>query len=38
MDASLVISRSTGALITLTSMVCPAQRNKGGAKRGTFAE
>jgi MFS family permease len=24
--------------ITLTSMVCSAQRNKGGAKRGTFAE
>jgi hypothetical protein len=24
--------------MTLTSMVCPAQRNNGGAKRGTFAE
>jgi hypothetical protein len=34
----LVCGRSTSALMTLTPMVCSAQRNKGGAKRGTFAE
>jgi hypothetical protein len=35
---SACAGRSTSALITLTPAVCSAQRNKGGAKRGTFAE
>jgi uncharacterized protein (DUF924 family) len=38
MGTLLVCADQRLLLTTLASMVCSAQRNKGGAKRGTFAE